>query len=135
MFDNLAGFFIHWGITAISLWVASLLLNGIRFSSTSALIISALLLGFANAVLRPLVVILTLPLTLLSLGFFLLVINDLMLLLVAKVVSGFKISGFWTAFFASLFISILSMALGSLAPNAETTVYRLPQHSPQTISM
>ena len=135
MFDNLAGFFIHWGITAISLWVASLLFNGVRFSSTSALIISALLLGFANAVLRPLVVILTLPLTLLSLGFFLLVINALMLLLVAKVVSGFKISGFWTAFFASLFISILSMALGSLAPNAETTVYRLPQHSPQTISM
>lgn len=135
MFDNLAGFFIQWGITAISLWLASLLFNGIRFSSTSALIISALLLGFANALLRPLLVILTLPLTLLSLGFFLLVINALMLLLVAKVVSGFKISGFWTAFFASLFISILSMALGSLAPNAETTVYRLPQNSPQTISM
>ena len=135
MFDNLAGFFIQWGITAISLWVASLLFNGIRFSSTSALIISALLLGFANAVLRPLLVILTLPLTLLTLGFFLLVINALMLLLVAKVVAGFKISGFWTAFFASLFISILSMALGTLAPNAETTVYRLPQPAPHTISM
>jgi putative membrane protein len=135
MFDNLAGFFFQWGITAISLWGASLLFNGIRFSTTSALIISALLLGFANAVLRPLVVILTLPLTLLSLGFFLLVINALMLLLVAKVVSGFKTSGFWTAFFASLFISILSLALGSLAPNAETTVYRLPQNTAQTISM
>ena len=135
MHDNLAGFFIQWGITAFSLWGASLLFNGIRFSSTSALIISALLLGFANAVLRPLLVILTLPLTLLTLGFFLLVINALMLLLVAKIVGGFKISGFWTAFFASLFISILSMALGSLAPNAETTVYRLPQHAPQTISM
>jgi putative membrane protein len=135
MFDNLAGFFIQWGITSLSLWVASLLFNGIRFSSTSSLIISALLLGFANAVLRPLLVILTLPLTLLTLGFFLLVINALMLLLVAKLVSGFKISGFWTALFASLFISIFSMFLGSLAPNAEMTVYRLPQHAPQTISM
>ncbi len=135
MFDNLAGFFIQWGITSFSLWMASLLFNGIRFSSTSALIISALLLGFANAVLRPLLVIVTLPLTLLTLGFFLLVINALMLLLVAKLVSGFKISGFWTALFASLFISILSMFLGSLAPNAEMTVYRLPQHAPQTISM
>ena len=135
MFDNLAGFFIQWGITAISLWVASLLFNGIRFSSTSALIISALLLGFANAVLRPLLVILTLPLTLVTLGFFLLVINALILLLVAKVVRGFSISGFWTAFFASLFISILSMALGSLAPNAEMTIYRLPDHSAQTISI
>ena len=98
-------------------------------------IISALLLGLANAVLRPLLVILTLPLTLLSFGFFLLVINALMLLLVAKLVSGFKISGFWTAFFASLFISILSIALGSLAPNAETTIYRLPQPSPQAIAI
>ena len=135
MFDNLAGFFIQWGITSICLWVASLLFNGIRFSSTGSLIVSALLLGFANAVLRPLLVILTLPLTLVTLGFFLLVINALMLLLVAKVVSGFSISGFWTAFFASLFISILSMALGSLAPNAEMTIYRLPDHSTQTISI
>ncbi len=135
MLDNLAGFFIQWGITSFSLWVASLLFNGIRFSSTGSLIVSALLLGFANAVLRPLLVILTLPLTLVTLGFFLLVINALMLLLVAKVVKGFSISGFWTAFFASLFISILSMALGSLAPNAEMTIYRLPDHSAQTISM
>ncbi len=135
MLDNLAGFFIQWGITSLSLWVASLLFNGIRFSSTGSLIISALLLGFANAVLRPLLVILTLPLTLVTLGFFLLVINALILLLVAKVVKGFSISGFWTAFFASLFISILSMALGSLVPNAEMTVYRLPTQAPQTISM
>jgi putative membrane protein len=136
MFDNLVGFFIHWGITALCLWVASLVFKGIRFSSTSSLIVSALLLGFANAVLRPLVVFLTLPLTLITLGFFLLVINALMLLLVAKIVKGFEISGFWTAFFASLLISILSMALGTLAPNAETTIYRLPEHqSPHTISM
>jgi len=135
MFDNLLGFFIHWGITALSLWVASLVFNGIRFSSTSALIVSALLLGFANAVLRPLVVFLTLPITLLTLGFFLLVINALMLLLVANVVKGFTISGFWTAFFASLFISILSMALGTLAPNAEMTIYRLPENTGPTISM
>ena len=135
MQDNLTGFFIQWGITALSLWGASLVFNGIRFSSTSSLIISALLLGFANALLRPLLVILTLPLTLLTLGFFLLVINALMLLLVAKLVSGFKISGFWTAFFASLFISILGIVLGSLAPDAEMTVYRLPGNSVQTISM
>jgi putative membrane protein len=135
MLDNLAGFFIQWGITSLSLWGASLVFKGIRFSSTSSLIVSALLLGFANAVLRPLVVFLTLPLTLLTLGFFLLVINALMLLLVAKVVKGFEISGFWTAFFASLFISILGLALGTLAPNAETTIYRLPNHSAQTISM
>lgn len=135
MFDNLAGFFIQWGITAVSLWGASLVFKGIRFSSTSSLIVAALLLGFANAVLRPLLVFLTLPLTLLTLGLFVLVINALLLMLVAKLVSGFSISGFWTAFFASLFISILSLALGTLAPNAETTIYRLPTSpSAQTIS-
>ena len=135
MFDNLLGFFIQWGITSLCLWVASLVFKDIRFSSTSALIISALLLGFANAVLRPLLVILTLPLTLLTLGFFLLVINALMLLLVAKIVKGFEISGFWTAFFASMFISILSMALGTLAPNSEMTIYRLPEQPGQRISI
>ena len=135
MFDNLLGFFFHWVITAVSLWGASLGFKGIRFSGTSTLIISALLLGFANAVLQPLLIILTFPLTLLTLGLFVLVINALLLMLVAKVVKGFTISSFWTAFFASLFISILSLALGTLAPNAETTIYRLPPTpSAQTIS-
>ena len=134
MLDHLLPFILHWAVTSLSLWVASHVFSGIRFATTSSLIVSALLLGFANAVIRPLLVFLTLPLTLVTLGFFLLVINALMLLLVAKVVKGFTISGFWTAFFASLFISILSMALGTLAPNSETTIYRLPDHSSQTIS-
>lgn len=134
MLSNLTGFLIQWGITALSLWVASLVFNGIRFADKSSLIVSALLLGFANAVLWPILVVLTLPLTFLTLGFFLLVINALMLLLVARLVHGFTISGFWTAFFASLFISIFSLFLNSLAPDTEIEVYRLPP-SGRTISM
>ncbi len=134
MLANLTAFFIHWGIIALSLWVASHVFSGIRFASGGALIVSALLLGFANAVLRPLLVVLTLPLTLLTLGFLLLVINALMLLLVARLVDGFRISGFWTAFFASLFIAVMSMLLGGLVPDAELTIYRLPTSGP-TISM
>ena len=134
MFANLTGFFIQLGITAVSLWVASLIFNGIRFANPSSLIVSALLLGFANAVLWPLLVLLTLPLTILTLGFFLLVINALMLLLVAKLVSGFTVSGFWTALFASLFVSIFSLFLNSLMPDTEMTIYRLPP-SGHTISM
>lgn len=135
MFDNLTGFFIQWGITALSLWLASLVFSGIRFASTASLVVSALLLGFANALLRPLLFVLTLPLTVLTLGLFLLVINALMLMLVAKLVSGFKLSGFWTAFFASLFISVVSLVLGSLLPDGQMTIYRLPQPAPHTISM
>lgn len=118
MFDNLLGFFIHWGITAVSLWGASLVFKGIRFSSTSALIISALLLGFANAVLRPLLVILTFPLTLITLGLFVLVINALLLAVTAWIAGrldlAFRVDGFWAAFFGALVISAVSLVASLL---------------------
>jgi putative membrane protein len=112
MFDHLLPFLLHWAITSLSLWAASHVFKGIRFADTRALIVAALLLGFANAIVRPLLIVLTFPLTLLTFGFFLLVINALMLLLVAALVRGFTISGFWTAFFASVFIALLSFAIG-----------------------
>jgi putative membrane protein len=113
MLANLTPFLLHWAITATSLWVASHLFKGLHFGSTSALLVSALLLGLANAVVKPLLVFLTLPLTLLSFGLFLLVINALVLLLVAKLVDGFRLNSFWTAFWASIFIALLSWVLGS----------------------
>lgn len=124
MFDNLLAFVLYWAIIALSLWVASFVFKGLRFESRSALVVSALLLGFVNALVKPLLIALTLPLTLLTFGLFLLVINALMLLLVAAMVRGFRISGFWTALFASLFISILSTLIGSLlgSDNPATTI-------------
>jgi putative membrane protein len=112
-------FLLHWGITSLSLWLASHVFSGIRFADPFSLIVSALLLGFANAVVRPLLVILTLPLTLVTLGFFLLVINALMLLLVSSLVRGFSISGFWTAFFASIFVAVLNFLIGLLVADGE----------------
>ena len=113
MFDHLILFLLHWAITALSLWLASRVFRGISFADTSSLVISALLLGFANAIVKPLVIVLTLPLTLLTFGLFLLVINALMILLVSALVRGFKVSGFWTAFFASIFIAVLSWLIGA----------------------
>lgn len=113
MLDNLTPFLLHWGITALSLWVASHIFSGIRFAGTSSLIISALLLGFANAIVKPLLIVLTLPLTFLTFGLFLLVINALMILLVSSLVRGFTVASFWTAFFASIFIAVLSFVIGS----------------------
>jgi putative membrane protein len=112
--NSLTRFLLHWGITSLSLWAASNVFSGIHFDDVSALVIAALLLGFANAVVRPLLIILTLPLTVLTLGFFLLVVNALMLLLVSALVSGFSITSFWTAFFASIFISVLSFFIGAI---------------------
>jgi putative membrane protein len=117
MLNTLAPFLITWAITALSLWVASHLFKGIRFESAGSIFIAALLLGFANAIVRPLLVLLTLPLTVLTFGLFLLVINALMLLLVSALVRGFKVSGFWTALFASIFISILSFVIGATIGN------------------
>ena len=112
MFENLTPFLLHWGIMSLSLWVTSYVFRGIKFADTSSLVISALLLGFANAIVKPLLIVLTLPLTLVTFGFFLLVINALMILLVSSLVRGFTVTGFWTAFFASIFISVLSFLIG-----------------------
>ncbi|HRO51850.1 MAG: phage holin family protein [Alicycliphilus sp.] len=113
MLANLTPFLIHWATLALGLWVCSHVFKGIRFDGVGALVISALLLGLANAVVRPLLVFLTLPLTLITFGLFLLVINALVLMLVAKLVNGFYLSGFWTAFWASIFMSLLSLVLGA----------------------
>lgn len=113
MLANLTPFLLHWAITAFALWVASHVFKGLRFGSTGALVVAALLLGLANAVVRPLLVLLTLPLTLITFGLFLLVINALVLMLVAKLVNGFHLDGFWTAFWASIFMALLSLVLGT----------------------
>lgn len=125
MHNNLTSFLLHWGIMSLSLWIVSQLFKGIHFEDSSSLIISALLLGFANAIVKPLLIILTLPLTLITLGGFLLVINALMLLLVASLIQGFKVSGFWTAFFTSIIISILSFFIGASLSSGITPWYAI----------
>ncbi|MEN9379762.1 MAG: hypothetical protein RJB15_1455 [Pseudomonadota bacterium] len=111
---NLTLFLVQWGLTSLSLWVASYIFSGMKFADGGSLLIAALLLGFANAVVKPLLILFTLPLTIVTMGLFLLVVNALMLMLVSAVVSGFTISGFWTAFFASIFISIFSLFVSGL---------------------
>ena len=128
MLEHLTPFFIHWGITAMSLWVASLLFRGLKFDDATSLVVSALLLGFANAVIKPLLIVLTLPLTLVTFGLFVLVINALMILLVARLVKGFRVSSFWTAFFAGVFISVLSIVIGSFVTDGSPdTIIQMPQ--------
>ena len=111
MLNDLTPFWLHWGITSLALWVASHVFRGLRFADFASLLVTALLLGFANAVVKPLLIVLTLPLTLLTFGLFLLVINALMIQLVSALVKGFQVSGFWTAFFASIFIALFSFLL------------------------
>lgn len=126
MLDNLREFLAHWGITSLALWLTSLIFYGISFSNKISLFISALLLGLVNAVVKPVVIILTIPLTLITFGFFLLVINALMMLLVSVLVPGFRISGFWTAFFASIVVTLISIFAGMLIFPPEHNLLNLP---------
>ena len=127
MTQDLIAFLLPWATTALALWAASHIFAGLKFDGSGALWVSALLLGLANAVVKPLLIVLTLPLTLLTFGLFILVINALVLLLVSRLVKGFRLSGFWTAFFASLFISVLSIAIGALVGGSPQMTIQLPQ--------
>ena len=101
-------FLWRWAINGFALWGATFVFEGLRFSNVGALILASLIFGLVNAVIRPVLVLLTLPLTVVTLGLFILVINALLLMLVAAIVPGFMLGGFWTAFFAAIFIAIVS---------------------------
>lgn len=109
-------FMLTWAITSLSLWAATYVFEGLQFNDSGALIISALVLGLANAIVRPLLILFTLPLTIFSLGLFLLVINALVLMLVAELVSGFVLSGFWTAFLLASLSQFLMLLLVHFLP-------------------
>ena len=110
----MVGFLLRAVISALGLWVASQLLDGLHFTTPSKLLLAAVLLGIVNAFVRPLAFILTLPITVVTLGLFLLVLNAAMVALVAWVVPGFTISGFWTAVGAAIIVGIVSWAASGL---------------------
>lgn len=104
-------------INMISILIISYLLPKVIWvDGLMAALVAAFLLGIVNAILRPILVFFTLPLTILTFGLFLLVINGLMLLLVAAFVKGFHVNGFWGAVFGSILISIVSWILSRLLP-------------------
>ena len=104
----MVGFLLRAAISALGLWVASQLLDGLHFATPSNLLLAAVLLGIVNAFVRPLAFILTLPITIVTLGLFLLVLNAGMVALVAWVIPGFAISGFWTAVGTAIIVGAAS---------------------------
>jgi putative membrane protein len=100
------GFLLRVVIVAAGLWVASAIVLGVEINDGWTLLLAALVLGIVNAIVRPVVILLTLPLTILTLGLFLLVINAAMLSLVAWILDGMTVAGFWSAFFGAIVIAI-----------------------------
>lgn len=105
------GFLLRWSMNLLALVIAATLIEGVKIQSIEMGILAAGILGIVNAVIRPVVLILTLPINLLTLGLFTLVINAAMLKLVAAVVPGLVIENFSAAFFGALIISLTSWVL------------------------
>src|SRR5574337_4634 len=104
-------FLIRAGMAAIGLWLASEIVPGVHVLTPGSIIAAALLLGVANAIVRPVLIILTLPITLVTLGLFLLVINGFMIELVSYFLPGFIVDGFGSAILASIIVSLTSWAM------------------------
>ena len=117
------GIFIRWLILTFSIIATSYLIDGIQVSGFVSAFFAAAILGILNAFFRPILFILTLPINILSLGLFTFVINALMLMMVSGVISGFKVYGFWSAVFGSLFISLVSWLLTSFISERGTVQY------------
>ena len=108
------GFLIRVLVNALAIWLATEVVPGIEARSVTTVVVAALVLGLVNAFVRPILVILTLPATLLTLGLFIFVLNGLLFLGVANLLEGFYVAGFWPAVFGAILFSLVSWLLSAL---------------------
>jgi len=108
------GFLINWIVSGLAIVITAYLLPGVRLSGFFAALVTALILGLINAFIKPVLSLLTLPLTVMSLGLFALVLNALLIMLTSTIVPGFQVQGFWWALAFSLVLSIVNFALSAL---------------------
>ncbi len=106
-------FLAHWILGAIALGATAWVLPGVRVESLPALLVAALVLGFLNAILKPVLVLLTLPITVLTLGIFYLVLNAVLFALAALLVPGFEVAGFGSALLGAILMGIFSWFLNA----------------------
>ncbi len=128
---------IRWIALALAVWVAATIVPGISYDNGQSILIAALVLGILNAFVKPALSVLSLPFIVVTLGLFLLVVNALVLMLTAWLVSGFHVAGFWPAVGGSVVISIVSFFLGSSGRGSSSividrveTVSAIPRRSP-----
>ena len=113
-------FLIHMVITAVALWVTTQVVGGVTVSSTTALLFAALALGVVNAIVRPILHVLSLPLTLVTLGLFYFVVNGIAFGLAAALVPGFSVDGILSAILGALVLGFVSWVLAMILPDSKT---------------
>ena len=106
------GFLLHFIVVAISVWVATQVVSGVSANGLVPLAIMAVVLGLVNAIIRPILLLLTLPLTVITLGLFYFVVNGLAFNLAALLVPGFQVAGLWSGILAAIVVSIVSWLIG-----------------------
>jgi len=105
---------IKWVLLTLSILIVSYLLEGVKVEDFSSALMAAALLGILNSLVRPLLILLTLPINLITFGIFIFIINAILLMLVSHVITGFHVAGFWTAVFGSILISVSNALLNWL---------------------
>ncbi|MEX1111944.1 MAG: phage holin family protein [Candidatus Andersenbacteria bacterium] len=110
---------LRWLITTLAVLIASYILPGVSVDGFLAALIAAAVLGIVNVIIKPILIVLTLPITIVTFGLFLLVINALMIMLASTVVPGFFVAGFWWAVLFSIVLSLLSYLLHQPFKEAE----------------
>jgi putative membrane protein len=105
---------VTWLINAAALMALPYLMHSVTVTNISTALVAALVLGLVNTLIRPVLVLLTLPVTLVSMGLFILVINAFLFWMVAHWIEGFEVAGFWSAFLAAILYSVISWALSTL---------------------
>lgn len=108
------GLAIRWILNALALLLTAGILPGIELNGIIAALMTAFVLGVVNAVIRPIVLLFTLPLNILSLGLFTLVVNASMMMIAASAVNGFEVTGFWSAFFGAILLTIISWVISTV---------------------
>lgn len=112
-------FVLVWILNALALLIVAYLYSGVQVQGWQAAAVAALVLGLVNTLVKPVLVLLTLPITILTLGLFLLVINALLLWAVGSVVPGFHVDGFWAAVLGALLYSLVTWALSAILPGEQ----------------
>ena len=108
---------LRWILNALILLLVSYIVPGIHFASNWSLFLTVIVFGLINALIRPLVILLTLPVNILTLGFLTLIINALMFWLTSTIVKGFQVDNFWAAFWGALVYWLITMAINSIGSN------------------
>jgi len=107
------GFVLRVLVNALAIWLATEIVPGLAVRRAATVLVAAMVLGLVNAIVRPVLLVLTLPLTLVTLGLFLFVLNALCLWLTSAIVPGFEVRGFWAAFWGALVISAVSWVVNA----------------------